>query len=70
MSACDRARQLGLTGTVSNLPDGRVEVLACGGQAALDALQDWLQQGPPQASVSEVQVESVAGPAPESFEIS
>jgi len=57
-STRDRARALGLTGVVSNLPDGRVAVTACGPQAALDALQQWLWDGPPQAAVSDVQCET------------
>ncbi|MGD8875746.1 MAG: acylphosphatase, partial [Gammaproteobacteria bacterium] len=32
-STRDRARQLGLTGQASNLPDGRVEVIASGPEA-------------------------------------
>ena len=59
-STRDRARALGLTGEVSNLPDGRVEVTARGAQAALESLQQWLWEGPPQAVVSDVQRE--AGP--------
>lgn len=56
VSTRDRARALGLTGTVENLDDGRVAVLACGPVDALDALGDWLWQGPPQAAVSDVEV--------------
>ena len=33
-----RALELGLTGSASNLPDGRVEVVAEGGRAACEAL--------------------------------
>lgn len=47
----------GLTGWVRNLPDGRVEVLACGGKPQLDALLEWLHEGPPHANVSGVEVE-------------
>lgn len=68
-STRDRARQLGLTGSAVNLPDGRVEVLACGEQAALDVMREWLWQGPPQANVSDVQVEKVTEPVPKSFDI-
>ncbi len=46
------ALQLGLTGYAINLPDGDVEVLACGDAAAIDRLKDWLHEGPPMASVS------------------
>jgi len=43
---------------VSNLPDGRVAVTACGPPAALESLQQWLREGPPQAAVSDVQCEA------------
>ena len=49
------AVRLGLTGYAKNLPDGNVEVLACGEAAALDELQRWLHIGPPMARVERVQ---------------
>ena len=49
-----RALALGLRGQAINLPDGRVEVLACGAPAALDALQDALRAGPPLARVDQL----------------
>ena len=48
------AQALGLTGYAINLPDGDVEVLACGAADAIDRLREWLAQGPPLASVAEV----------------
>jgi acylphosphatase len=56
-SARDRALALDLSGWVRNLPDGRVEALACGGQSALDAFQAWLGAGPAAANVTRVQAE-------------
>jgi acylphosphatase len=53
-STCELAQGLGLRGHARNLPDGRVEVLAVGDADALDALDAWLQQGPPQAEVRSV----------------
>ncbi len=50
----DRARRLGLTGWVHNLPDGRVELIACGDDAKLKQLEEWLWQGPPHAHVEGV----------------
>lgn len=44
-----KARALGLTGWVRNLPDGTVEVLAVGPRPALEALLAWLHEGPPLA---------------------
>ena len=46
-----KATQLGLTGWVRNLTDGRVEVLAFGSDEQLDALTAWLWEGPPSANV-------------------
>jgi acylphosphatase len=48
------ARRLNLTGYAKNLPEGDVEVLACGTSEAVAELQRWLWQGPPAANVSEV----------------
>lgn len=53
-SARQRALELGLVGYARNQPDGSVEVVASGLDAALDALQSWLQQGPPAARVAQV----------------
>lgn len=49
------ARKLGLRGYANNLPDGSVEVVACGGRQAVDSLGQWLQSGPPRASVASVE---------------
>ncbi|MGI9247622.1 MAG: acylphosphatase [Woeseiaceae bacterium] len=49
------AEQLGITGHAINLGSGDVEVLACGTPEALDALCNWLRQGPPLARVSGVE---------------
>ena len=48
------AESLGITGHAINLPDGDVEVLACGEPAALDQLGEWLRDGPDHARVDEV----------------
>ncbi|MCF6211059.1 MAG: acylphosphatase [Gammaproteobacteria bacterium] len=61
------AENRGVTGYARNLPDGRVEVLACGPQTAVDALCDWLWQGPAHAEVSDVQCEFVTLPPPADF---
>ena len=59
----DKALHLGLRGYANNLPDGRVEVLACGEKAAVARLRAWLWEGPPQAYVTEVECDAVAVPA-------
>ena len=51
-----KARELGLTGWVRNLPDGRVEILAEGEEEKLKALKEWCHEGPPLAVVTDVEV--------------
>ncbi len=63
----EQARQLGITGHAINLPDGRVEVLACGPAEAVETLCRWLWQGPPAARVESVDCETVEMPLPSSF---
>jgi acylphosphatase len=58
-SSQEKARSLGLTGWAKNLPDGRVEVLACGEDRQLKELESWLWQGPNHASVGEVVTEII-----------
>ncbi len=58
-----QANRLGLIGWVKNLEDGRVEVIACGEKLALEKLEAWLHQGPPNALVESVTVE-VVSPTP------
>lgn len=61
------AQQLRLTGHAVNLPDGRVEVLACGADDALDKLASWLEGGTPRSRVDDVQSEPVSTPRPSGF---
>jgi acylphosphatase len=57
-----RARELGIDGYACNLPDGRVEVLACGSQAALDSFMVALWTGSSASRVTDVSAETVAEP--------
>jgi acylphosphatase len=59
--ACTRQRavELGVTGHARNLADGRVEVLACGEPAAVQALCEWLWSGSPASQVASVGIEEV-----------
>jgi acylphosphatase len=54
------AHRLGLTGTVRNLGDGRVEVYAIGTAEALEQLRTELERGPRGAQVSRVKEETAA----------
>lgn len=53
-STRERALDLGVSGRATNLPDGRVDVVAEGSAEALDALEAWLHAGPPAACVDAV----------------
>ena len=53
-STRQQALRLGLSGHAVNRSDGSVEVLVCGDGAAVDALADWLHEGPPLARVRAV----------------
>ncbi len=64
-SARQRAEALGVTGYARNLPDGRVEVLACGPEDAVDALCRWLWQGSPASQVLAVTVEPLPDGQPD-----
>lgn len=66
-STCNKALELGLSGRAVNLSNGQVEVHVCGEEAAVQALIDWLWQGPELARVSEVQQEPMADTAFEGF---
>ena len=55
----EEARRLGLSGWVTNLPSGEVEVRAGGEQSSLDRLRRALQVGPAGAKVE--LVEEVVG---------
>jgi acylphosphatase len=61
------AESLVLRGHAINLPDGDVEVLACGDSDALDRLGEWLQDGPPRARVERVIARDVERAAPAGF---
>ena len=53
-SAKEKAISLSITGTVKNLPDGKVELIATGDAAQLKDLINWCRQGPSRAIVTEI----------------
>jgi len=55
-SALEAAQRFGVKGTVRNLRDGRVEVVAQGPQEAVQNMLDWCREGPPPAHVESVSV--------------
>ena len=58
-STQEQAVMLGLLGEVRNLPDGNVEVIACGPSDQVQRLIDWCHDGPPRAVVEQVLVEDM-----------
>jgi len=55
-TAAQRARELGVRGYARNLPDGRVEVLACGQSDAVQMFVEWLWIGSSASKVTAVEV--------------
>ncbi|MFY9824997.1 MAG: acylphosphatase [Thermoanaerobaculia bacterium] len=54
------AQELGVTGRVRNLPDGRVEVAVAGEPEALSDLRERLRAGPPGARVTRLEEEKMS----------
>ena len=52
--ACEQADRLGLTGSVENLPDGRVEVVIQGRPELVNEMKEKLRRGPSMAIVRQV----------------
>jgi acylphosphatase len=50
-----QASRLGLAGSAVNRADGTVEVIACGDEAAVAALREWLWEGSPLSRVERVE---------------
>lgn len=50
-----KALGLGIIGRVQNMPDGTVEVTACGEEKNLKELLEWCYNGPKGASVEKVE---------------
>ncbi|HDP90217.1 MAG TPA: acylphosphatase [Thioalkalivibrio sp.] len=67
-STREQALELGLTGYARNLPDGRVEVIACGPAASLGVLKAWLHDGPRLAEVTGIEESLAEDPGVDGFE--
>ena len=55
-TASSLARDRGVAGWIRNLPGGEVEAVFQGEDAAVDAMLEWCHEGPPLATVENVQV--------------
>ena len=53
-STREQALSMQISGFAKNLPDGSVEVLACGKTEEVESLLAWLHQGPPASRVDSV----------------
>jgi acylphosphatase len=68
-TAARRAQELGIRGHARNLPDGRVEVLACGDSEVVEAFVSWLWIGSSACKVTSVDASDspVNAPLPSGF---
>jgi len=52
----EKAVELGISGWVRNLPDGRVEAVFEGEEEKINKIIQWAKEGPPIAKVEEVEI--------------
>ena len=64
-----KAEELGITGSVINLPNGNVQVIAVGEEGSMDSFTQWLHEGPRLALVTSVSCEPFVGELPGEFTI-
>ena len=65
-----KAQELGLSGYVENTPEGDVEAAFEGPKESVEEMVRWCGQGPPQASVENVDVDyEPPGDGPTGFEV-
>ncbi|MEL4317690.1 acylphosphatase [Leifsonia sp. YIM 134122] len=67
--AREEAARLGVSGWIRNRDDGTVEAVVEGADAAVDAMLAWLRVGPPEASVTAVDVTHADATPSEGFRI-
>jgi acylphosphatase len=58
-STKEKAKELGVTGEVKNLPDNNVFIIATGTKEQLDELISWCKQGPARAVVKNIITETI-----------
>jgi len=65
----ERAMSAGVTGSVRNLPDGRVEAVFEGESGAVDEMVRWCRSGPSMARVESLEVDQEEPRREEGFSI-
>ena len=55
----NKAKHFGLKGTVRNLPDGRVEIIAEAEHPVMEKFIKWCQKGPVTARVDDVEIDEL-----------
>ncbi len=68
-AAQKKATELNLTGWTHNLSDGRVEVMICGEKDHVEAMREWLWDGPAVAEVTDVDAKEVPWESHTHFEV-
>jgi acylphosphatase len=68
-TARERARAHGVSGWVRNREDGAVEAVLEGPREAVDRVMRFLEMGPPQASVEDVEIEEESPEGLSGFEV-
>ena len=68
-STRERAIELGITGTVKNLRDGSVHIIATGTKEQLDELTSWCSKGPVRAVIDTIEVKELPLQSFERFSI-
>ena len=70
-ASCAReARAIGVAGWVRNAPDGRVEAVFEGSDAAVEAMIGWCRTGPVHARVDAVEIEEEVPAGDAGFHVS
>lgn len=67
--ACEIAKQFSITGTVQNLANGNVKIIATANAVQLQQLIEWCHIGPARANVEKVEVAEISPKNSEDFRI-
>ena len=68
-STQNKAEELGITGTVQNLSNGDVAIIAQGSEERIEIFVNWCWNGPMLADVTDIQIKETNGPLFDSFNV-